>query len=396
MGGFFVCTMNKNNATQDLIIIGGGVMGLMTAYYASAFVKNITILEKKTIDSDNKDASSFSFTRSIHKDYLDPQYISLAAEAQILWRELQQKSDKPFFFECGSLGIAKKSVTPDLADSYAEKSHQTKVHYQFSSERFPDKEIKKRYPQFDADLGILDKQAGYIHQPTVYTLLLQLLKEKGIIIKENVVVTSIVETNNGTTVETENETLLTKKVVITAGRWLNDVVSLVKKNILQFPITLDKPQENKYYYPSKEVIKNFYPDKFPVFAFLDVGIYGHPVFDKKRAAIKIGYYNPTDMVKKKSSINSIAEFVEQCMPMLKDAPNEDVNDADHCSYDLVGDDNFIIGKLPGFQSIIVGGGWRGTGYKFAPLIGKMLGQMVLRNETVYNIQRFSPERFVAK
>jgi thioredoxin reductase len=49
MGGFFVCIMSKNTPTQDLIIIGGGVMGLMTAYYASAFVNKITILEKRQL-----------------------------------------------------------------------------------------------------------------------------------------------------------------------------------------------------------------------------------------------------------------------------------------------------------------------------------------------------------
>jgi glycine/D-amino acid oxidase-like deaminating enzyme len=34
---------------QDLTIIGGGIMGLWTAYYASERVKNITMLEKESI-----------------------------------------------------------------------------------------------------------------------------------------------------------------------------------------------------------------------------------------------------------------------------------------------------------------------------------------------------------
>jgi len=49
--------------TQDLIIIGGGVMGLCTAYYASQFTSKITILEKATIGVENKEAASFSYTR---------------------------------------------------------------------------------------------------------------------------------------------------------------------------------------------------------------------------------------------------------------------------------------------------------------------------------------------
>ena len=81
---------------QDLIIIGGGIMGLMTAYYASSFVKKITILEKCTIG--NKDAASFSYTRSIRNDYLDPEYSRLAYESQELWKALQTQSPEQFLF----------------------------------------------------------------------------------------------------------------------------------------------------------------------------------------------------------------------------------------------------------------------------------------------------------
>src|SRR5713226_3837022 len=53
---------------QNLTIIGGGIMGLYTAYYASAFAQHITILEKATIGAENKAAASFSYTRSIRND----------------------------------------------------------------------------------------------------------------------------------------------------------------------------------------------------------------------------------------------------------------------------------------------------------------------------------------
>ena len=81
------------------------------------------------------------------------------------------------------------------------------------------------------------------------------------------------------------------------------------------------------------------------------------------------------------------------MPALKDMPYEDVTDADLCSYDLVSDDNFILGGLPDFTNITVGAGWRGTGYKFAPLIGKTLAQLALQRGTVYDISSFKLERF---
>ncbi|MDQ6851223.1 MAG: hypothetical protein M3070_15030 [Actinomycetota bacterium] len=43
----------------------------------------------------------------------------------------------------------------------------------------------------------------------------------------------------------------------------------------------------------------------------------------------------------------------------------------------------------------MGVGWRGTGYKFAPWVGRVLGQLALRGGSVYAINRFDPSRFAA-
>jgi glycine/D-amino acid oxidase-like deaminating enzyme len=82
------------------------------------------------------------------------------------------------------------------------------------------------------------------------------------------------------------------------------------------------------------------------------------------------------------------------MPELMDARGIDVEGADQCSYDLVADDNFILGAIPGLPGGAVGTGWRGTGYKFAPLIGRTLMELSLETRTVEDISRFAPERFV--
>ena len=38
-------------------------------------------------------------------------------------------------------------------------------------------------------------------------------------------------------------------------------------------------------------------------------------------------------------------------------------------------------------------GWRGTGYKFAPWVGRVLAELALQDGTVYDINRFAPTRF---
>lgn len=82
------------------------------------------------------------------------------------------------------------------------------------------------------------------------------------------------------------------------------------------------------------------------------------------------------------------------MPKLADATLVDITDVDQCSYDMTRDGDFIVGQLPKLQSIYVAAGWNGTGYKFAPLIGKAMTQLAFQGRTEYDFTRFSPERFL--
>jgi glycine/D-amino acid oxidase-like deaminating enzyme len=59
----------------------------------------------------------------------------------------------------------------------------------------------------------------------------------------------------------------------------------------------------------------------------------------------------------------------------------------------VADDEFILDAVPAADGLSTGVGWRGTGYKFAPWVGRVLAQLALQQGTVYDIRRFTPGRF---
>jgi glycine/D-amino acid oxidase-like deaminating enzyme len=374
----------------DLIIIGGGIMGLMTAYFTSRQNLKVTILEKSCIG--NKQAASFSYTRSIRNDYLDPLYSTLAFEAQKLWKDLEEYSDEKFFIKCGCLNLVRRDVTPKVNDTYALKSYKNLSTLKMNAQRMSKIKLQVKFPQFEADLGSLDMDAGFLYLPQITKTILKLLKKNGVTIKENVDIQSINELTNQVEVRTNQGKFNSNQVVITAGGWTNQILEQVINCKQQFPISWDKPSQCKYFIPKS--ISQFTPNVFPVFAYLDVGIYGHPVYPGKTKGIKISFYDPPDIKKvKDSKIQSVEDFVNLCIPSLKNAQVLDVDDADQCSYDMVSDKNFIIGKLPNFNRIYVGTGWNGTGYKFAPLVGKILSELITQGKTTYQIDRFSPERF---
>ena len=81
------------------------------------------------------------------------------------------------------------------------------------------------------------------------------------------------------------------------------------------------------------------------------------------------------------------------MPGLRGAEAVDVADAsgvDGCPDDLVAGDEFILGPVPGAAEVHAGVGWRGTGYEFAPRVGRVLA---CSRAPGNDIRRFAPARF---
>jgi glycine/D-amino acid oxidase-like deaminating enzyme len=70
-----------------LPIIGGGVMGLMTAQHAAVQAQTVTVLDRSQVG--DPATASFGLTRSVRNDYTDPEYAQLAFEAGRLWREFE-------------------------------------------------------------------------------------------------------------------------------------------------------------------------------------------------------------------------------------------------------------------------------------------------------------------
>jgi glycine/D-amino acid oxidase-like deaminating enzyme len=376
---------------SDVLVIGGGVMGLFTAYHASERSGRVGVLERGRIGDPM--TASYGRTRSFRNDYLDATYARFAHEALRLWGDFEARTGTEVLVRCGCMNIAKRSVTPDLAGTYAEMSHETLKRLGMRTESFGAGALRRRFAYLDADLGHLDVDAGVVDLPAVTRALTQALGERGVQTLEGVETTSIVPDGASIRVITDAGEFATRSLVVAAGHGTNDVLARLPDCTLRVPITKDRPSDAKYLTPPAEARHRFTADVMPVIAYLDTGIYCHPIVDGLIDAVKIGYYNPPDMPRGSTSVDSIASFIEQCMPGLSEATARDVDDVDQCDYDLVADDDFVLGAIPGFGNAFVGVGWRGTGYKFAPWVGRVLAELALQDGTVYDVRRFDPARF---
>jgi sarcosine oxidase len=64
-----------------------------------------------------------------------------------------------------------------------------------------------------------------------------------------------------------------------------------------------------------------------------------------------------------------------------------------CLYTVTPDGDFIIDSLPGYPHVVVASPCSGHGFKFAPVIGEILADLVTRSEPKHEIDRFSLKRF---
>jgi glycine/D-amino acid oxidase-like deaminating enzyme len=378
--------------THDLVIIGGGVMGRFTAYHAAERAARVVVLERGRIG--DPATASYGRTRSYRSDYLDAAYARLAQEAIHLWGDFERETGADVLVRCGCLNIAKRSVTPDLASTYAELSFETLTDLGLSTESFDRDALRERFPYLDADMAHLDIDGGIVDLPAVSAALTRVLEERGVRTVEGVETTAIEPAGDVFLVTTDAGAFRTRSLVVTAGHGTNDVLATMPGCDLHVPITKDRPSEAKYFVPGAGDRHRFTAAAMPVIAYLDAGIYCHPIVDGLVDAVKVGYYNPPDLRGERVTLDGIADFVEQCMPGLRGATVRDVDDVDQCDYDLVADDEFVLGAIPGFDGAFVGVGWRGTGYKFAPWVGRVLAGCALQGGTVYDIDRFDPARFV--
>jgi len=361
-------------------------MGLFTAYHASERGTDVVVLERGRIG--DPVTASYGRTRSFRNDYLDATYTRLAHEAFQLWGEFEARTGTGVLVRCGCMNIAKRAVTPDLDATYAQRSDDVMAQLGLPTEALDREALQARFPYLDADLARLDSDAGVVDLAAVTGALRRALSERGVRIVEGVEPAGIERDGEGFRVGE----FAARALVVTAGHGTNEVLARLPGCDLQVPLSKDRPSEAKYVVPPAESRERFTAEAMPVIAYLDTGIYCHPIVEGVVDAVKIGYYNPPDMPRGATSVDSIASFVEQCMPGLRDAEFRDVEDVDQCDYDLVADDDFVLGPIPGVADAYVGVGWRGTGYKFAPWVGRVLAGLALEGEGG-DIERFDPARF---
>ena len=354
-------------------------MGAATAHALTSMTeKKIILLDRYGIG--NEYCSSNDVNRVFRYAYgNDAFYTKMAIESLGLWREIEKESRQELLIPTGLLMLEGEDRH---ANEFNKSSFNTLTKLGLGSKLYEGTELKKHFPQFRTRRGFFDPHGGVLLASKSLETMVSQARAKGVRILENHV--TAFRDKSGLEIDTsEGQTIRARKLVVTVGPWSN---GFLKNGLTRITPTR---QQLVYLRPPREIEK-FSPAYCPVF-FTDHH-YGLPAAGID--GVKISNKELIDPVDPETASRVVdREQIEQCKiacrKFIPDLAEGEVVKSKVCLYDMTANSDFVIDQDPDENDIVYGYGFSGHGFKFAPLIGKLLAELVLDRKPIFDLSRFS-------
>lgn len=373
------------------IVIGAGGMGSAAAYYLSRAGIKVLLLEQFEIDHDR--GSSHGISRIIRYAYDNPVYIELMRSAYPLWFAFEQEAGETLYVKTGGVEFG----FPDEPSFQASIASMDAAN--LSYDRLSAHCLQKRYPQFCLSEGmeaLFQADTGFLYASRCVLAHVRLARQRGTTVIDRSPVIEIIPSAEGVEVRTDKESFWGDRLVLTAGSWAK---SLLRQQGLELPLEI-MPCQLAFYRP--ENAERFIPGHFPIFfAHLkgDFGDfpYGIPHSDLNWGIKVTTFYgwptvpSPADVDYTPSDrwVQQMQNVSHQYIPGVAGK----LISTRRCLYTMTPDKHFIVDSHPDYSHIAIAAGFSGHGFKFTPLIGKILADLVTEGQTEHNLNLFQLSRF---
>lgn len=357
-------------------------MGAATAYWINRMSKNrILLLDRYGVG--NEYCSSNDVNRVFRYSYGNDQlYTKMAVESLRLWRQIEKETSEQLLTPAGLLML---NGEDELANKFNESSFKTLNNLGLGAQLYDGPELKKHFPQFQAERAFFDPHGGVLLASKSLETFAFEAGNHGVKILEKHV--TKFRDNSGLEIQTaEGKTFRARKLVVTVGPWTD--------GFLRDGLTGITPTRQQLIYlkPSRN-LERFRSTSCPVF-FTDHH-YGLPATGID--GVKISNKELIDPVDPETARRSVdQEQIEQCRDACRkfvpDLAEGEVVRTKVCLYDMTENSDFVMDRDPDHQDIVYGYGFSGHGFKFAPLIGKLLAELVLDLDPSFELSRFSAQK----
>jgi len=372
--------MAQSEKSADIVVVGGGILGLCTAFYlAHTCPLKISLLEKGLLAQ----ASTGLSVGGIRQQFSHPSNIRLSQMTLELFSSFEETFGRPLdFHRVGYLFMAQKEQT---WHSFGE-SVRTQKNLDVPVDVLPPNELRRRWPFLNTDDlqgGTFCAQDGYADPYSVAMAFAEAARALGVTITENTRVLEVL-TGDGHIrgVRTTRGTVAAPIVVNTAGAWAAELAATAGVDLPVLPF-------RRQVYVTRRF--DDIPGPLPLIIDQDSLFY----FRGEGQGILMGM---TDL-KEPSSFNthvdrdfleSLIEAAYRRAPLLAQA---EILRGWAGLYAITPDENPIIGRLGELDGFFGAVGFSGHGFQHGPSVGRILSELILTGKTDFDLIPFSYTRF---
>ena len=369
----------------DVAVVGLGAVGSMALWRSAARGLSVHGYERFGVGHD-RGAFSGQTRRFSVQSQREPRWTPLALAALDLWRELESAAGRSLLNLVGGV-ILGPADAPALVEA-----RRSAVDTGLAHEALDAATLADRFPQHlvrPTDAGVLDPLAGFVRPEPAVVGAVRHARSLGATVFEHA---RVVGVEADGIVRTARGTRRYGHVVVAPGARARDVLDLTRRTVLPRRLV------QGWYLPHD--VDGYRAEVFPVFERVgDVNAYGFPTVDG--ATVKIGVYtsghpvvHDTDNVPLTVGSALLSHFrrtVARYLPGLHPEPVATTVNLEGYTTD----GQPIVGPAPGADRVIVACGFSGAGFKFAPVIGDVLADLVTGGHTKYDIGFLAPDRPLA-
>ncbi|NNF59160.1 MAG: N-methyl-L-tryptophan oxidase, partial [Rhodothermaceae bacterium] len=364
----------------DVIMVGVGAMGAATCHALAE--RGLRVLGLEQFGIPTALGSSGGDTRLCRMAYYEhPAYVPLLRRAYAHWDALHDRTGEQVFHRTGlvSFGLPEGEL---LRGTRASAEH-----YGVTVEEVARSEACERFPAFEvpeAYEAVFEPDAGFLLATRAIHLYAQQAKQHGAVLRARERVQSWVLDGDGVRVVTERGTYLGSRVVFTSGAWTSGLLPTLRASL--------RVTRQVYGWVQPLEPERFAVGRFPGWLLESEahGIYyGFPMLPAEpfgcRPGLKLGRHVAggriaLERLDRAVSTDEEEDFRRGLRRFLPSAHGPTL-DTGVCLYTMTPDEHFVVGPVPSMPQVFVASGFSGHGFKFAPVIGEVLADLVTEGVT---------------
>lgn len=380
------------NPVYDVIVLGLGGMGSAAAFHLAARGLRVLGLEQFTPAHDR--GSSHGQSRVIRQAYYeDPAYVPLLLRTYDLWRRLEHDSGQELLTLTGALMLGTENSAVVKGSLRSAREHN------LPHELLEASAIRRRFPQFAPEpdtVALFEQQGGLVRPEAAVRAHLSLAGQRGATLQFDEAVTDWNSSGTGVRVTTTRGVYEAGQLVLAAGPWLGRVLAELK-------LPLHVERQVQFWFAPAGGITAFLPGAYPVWLWETKDgshPYGLPAIEGPEGGVKVSLHhggnNPVcdpdtlDRTVSDAEIAAARDCISARVPALR---GRCVRTAT-CLYTNTPDGHFLIDRHPSQPRVLIVSPCSGHGFKFCPVVGEIVADLVERNETRHNLQPFRLNRLL--